>query len=153
MLDIIQQMASDSMSKIFGLLLQPKVRRTAKSNFPAHCIPNKCHESGWIGITLNAEVMSIFVSQAPHSAILINLTACSMSWYPRENSSRGIRLLILGTVELWGEDKSMISRFFALKFPCGYANGADAKVFEGGFVERSDHESEYDPNTSFPTYL
>ncbi len=113
MLDIIQQMASDSMSKIFGLLLQPKVRRTAKSNFPAHCIPNKCHESGWIGITLNAEVMSIFVSQAPHSAILINLTACSMSWYLRENSSRGIRLLILGTVELWGEDKSMISRFFA----------------------------------------
>ncbi len=41
---------------IFGLLLQPKVRRTEKYNFPAHCIPNKCHESGWIGINLNAEV-------------------------------------------------------------------------------------------------
>ncbi len=89
---------------IFGLLLQPKVRRTEKYNFPAHCIPNKCHESGWIGITLNAEVMSIFASQAPRPAILINSTACSMSWYLRENSSRGIKLLILGTVEYWGED-------------------------------------------------
>ncbi len=57
-----------------------------------------------------------------------------MSWYLRENSSRGIRLLILGTVELWGEDKSTISRF-CLKISCGYANGTDAKDFERGFVK------------------
>ncbi len=88
--------------------------------------------------------MSNFASQAPRPAILINSTACSMSWYLRENSSRGIKLLMLGIVELWGEDKSIISRFFAGKFSCGYADGADAEDFEGGFVERADHEACFD---------
>ncbi len=42
---------------------------------------------------------------------------------------------------------------FYLKFPCGYANGADAKDFEGGFIERSNHEAWFDffPNEIFTT--
>ncbi len=46
-----------------------------------------------------------------------------MSWYLRENLSRGIRLLILGTVELWGEDKSTISRFLPEDFPVAMPMG------------------------------
>ncbi len=34
--------------------------------------------------------------------------------------------------------------FFAGKFSCGYADGADAEDFEGGFVERADHEACFD---------
>ncbi len=76
--------------------------------------------------------MSIFASQAPYPAILINSTACSMSWYLRENSSRGIRLLILGTVELWGEDKSTISRFLPENFPVAMPMGLMRKTSKGG---------------------
>ncbi len=76
--------------------------------------------------------MSNFASQAPRPAILINSTACSMSWYLRENSSRGIKLLILGIVELWGEDKSMISRFLPENFLVAMPMGLMRKILKGG---------------------
>ncbi len=76
--------------------------------------------------------MSNFARQAPRPAILINSTACSMSWYLRENSSRGIKLLILGIVELWGEDKSMISRFLPENFLVAMPMGLMRKILKGG---------------------
>ncbi len=79
--------------------------------------------------------MSIFASQAPRPAILINSTACSMSWYLRENLSRGIRLLILGTVELWGEDKSMIRRFLPENFPVAMPMGLMRNISKGGSLK------------------
>ena len=73
----IQHNASDSWLKILGLLLPPKVRRTAKSNLDFHRLPSKFHCEGCMGMILKASVMSALESQAPCPASFINFIALS----------------------------------------------------------------------------
>lgn len=77
---------------------------------------NKCQRSGWRGITLKADVISIFANQAPRPAFLIRVIACLISWYFIENSSRGMRLFMLAKREECGEERSKIRRFFLETF-------------------------------------
>lgn len=59
----IQHKASERQLKMCGLLLQPKVSLTAKNNLDCHLTPNSGHSEGWIGIILNASVMSALASK------------------------------------------------------------------------------------------
>ena len=61
-----------------------------------------------MGRTLNALVMSASDSQAPWPARRMREMVRFIVVYCVEKSGLGITLLMLGTVELWGDEKSMI---------------------------------------------
>ncbi len=51
------------------------------------------------------------------------------------SSASNGRLRLLGTVELWGEDKSTISRFLPENFPVAMPMGLTRKTSKGGSLK------------------
>lgn len=81
---------------------------------------------------LKAEATSILASQALRPAFLIREIAWSISWYRKENSSGGMRLLMLGRGEEWGDERSMMRRFFLENFLVAAPMGLTRNELNGG---------------------
>ena len=90
---------------------------------------------------MKADVISALASQAPRPAWRIREMAWVTVEYWSEKSELGMRLFMLGMEEPWGEERSMIRRFFAGVFASGNTYRADTECGEGWGREGTYHKS------------